>query len=321
MAPEVIVARDGLGRLAARLAELGSRRALLLLSPSRRFADPVSAALIGLQPVLFDGARTHVPAEVVDRAAALLGSSWADTVVSVGGGSTIGLGKALRLDHAVRFAAVPTTYSGSEMTSVYGITRGSDKRTGRDPRVRPDLVLYDATLNEGLPLGLTVQSLMNGLSHVVGVLGTGSLAGGERAEALVAARRLIQAMEELAAEPADVQAREDALVAASAAGTALDRGKLGAQHALAHLLGGGLGLDHAALHAVLLPRTLARLRDADPALAEELGRAVGRHDLEGYVIDLLTRAGVPRTLDELGADRAAVARLVASRPDLAELVD
>jgi maleylacetate reductase len=316
-----MVARGGLGRLAARLADLGSRRALLLLSPSRRFADEVSAALIGLQPVLFDGARTHVPAEVVERAAAVLTGNWADTLVSVGGGSTIGLGKALRLDHAVRFAAVPTTYSGSEMTSIYGVTHGADKRTGRDPRVRPDIVLYDAMLNEGLPLGLTIQSLMNGLSHVVGVLATGSLAGGDRAEALAAARLLIQAMEELAGSPADVQAREDALRAASAAGTALDRGRLGPQHAIAHLLGGALGLDHAALHAVLLPRTLAGLRRDDRALADELGRATGRRDLDGYLLDLLVRSGVPRTLDELGADRAEVARLLATRPDLpADLV-
>ncbi len=322
MAPEIIVARDGLGRLAARLTELGSRRALLLVSPSRRFADQVAAALISLQPVIFDGARVHVPLEVVDRAGTALAEAWADTIVSVGGGSTIGLGKALRLDHAVRFAAIPTTYSGSEMTSIYGITTGRDKRTGRDPRVRPDLVLYDAALNDGLPLGLTIQSLVNGLSHVVGVLVTGSLAGPERAEALVAARTLIQAMEELVAAPADIGAREDAMRGASAAGAALDRGKLGPQHAVAHLLGGAFGVDHAALHAVLLPRTLERLRRDHTALAEEIGRAVGRRDLEGYLRDLLGRAGVPRSIDELGVDRAEALLLMASRPDLpAELLD
>ena len=132
---ERIAARDGLPRLAARLAEMGARRVMVLAPPSRRFVDRVVAALADLQPVVFDGARVHVPADVVDRAAEMLAKGEADTLVAVGGGSAIGLGKALRLTHAVRFAAVPTTYAGSEATSIYGITRDGDKATGRDPRV------------------------------------------------------------------------------------------------------------------------------------------------------------------------------------------
>src|SRR5215470_10335146 len=111
-APEIIVARHGLPRLAARLGELGARRVLVLAPPSRRFVDRAVVELGAFQPVVFDGARVHVPAEVVERAAEALAQSEADTLVSVGGGSTVGLGKALRLTHDVRFAAVATTYAG-----------------------------------------------------------------------------------------------------------------------------------------------------------------------------------------------------------------
>src|SRR5215813_3623301 len=98
---------DGLSRLAARLAELGVRRVLVLCAPSRRHVDQVLPALGAFQPVVFDGAKVHVPVEVVEAAAGLLVKSEADAVVAVGGGSAIGLGKALRLGHEIRFAAVP----------------------------------------------------------------------------------------------------------------------------------------------------------------------------------------------------------------------
>ena len=116
--PEVIFARGGFASLSRRLVELGARRALVLSAPSRRFVAPLVEALAALRPVVFDGAKVHVPVEVVDQAAAAVGESEADTLVSIGGGSTIGLGKALRLRRDVRFAVVPTTYSGSEMTSM-----------------------------------------------------------------------------------------------------------------------------------------------------------------------------------------------------------
>jgi len=155
---------------------------------------------------------------------------------------------------------------------------------------------------------------------VVGVLSTGSLAGEQRAEALAAVATLVQAMEAVARAPTDVDARELALRGSSAAGIALDRGKLGPQHALAHLLGGGLGLDHAPLHAVLLPRYLDHLRGRDPALVDELDRAAGRPDLQATLRDLMARAGVPGSLAELGVDAAQAERLLASRPDLPDLL-
>nr|MBA3457396.1 iron-containing alcohol dehydrogenase [Deltaproteobacteria bacterium] len=105
-APETLFVAGGLSALATRLAELGTRNVLVLAPPSRRHVDEVLAALHAFAPVVFDQARVHVPAEVVDAASRLLTDSEADTIVAIGGGSAIGLGKALRLTHDVRFAAI-----------------------------------------------------------------------------------------------------------------------------------------------------------------------------------------------------------------------
>src|SRR4051794_11505280 len=300
---EIIDGPGGLARLARRLEELGTRRVLILCSPSRRFVTAVAGALARFHPDIFAGARVHVPREVLEAAEAALGD--ADTLVAVGGGSAIGLGKALRLTHPLRFAAIPTTYSGSEMTTIWGITRGPEKTTGRDPRVRPDLVVYDASLTSDLPITTTVQSLMNALAHPIGALASGSLDGQARTEALATAGALVRAMEDLLLAPAALGAREEALRSASAAGVAIERGKGGAQHAAAHALGGALGLEHAALHSILLPQFVALVRERDAALVGELERATGAHPLESHLHDLLSRAGAPTSLDGLKVDPAA----------------
>ncbi|MEI2746780.1 MAG: iron-containing alcohol dehydrogenase [Ottowia sp.] len=149
---------------------------VLILASSRRHLDALEGALGGFAVEIFDGARVHVPAEVVAAAEARLAASGANTIVAIGGGSPIGLGKALRLARPeLHFVAVPTTYAGSERTSIYGITSGGEKQTGRDPRVRPDLVVYDPELTFYLPIGLTTQSLCNAIAHVASVMSTSSL--------------------------------------------------------------------------------------------------------------------------------------------------
>lgn len=323
----------GLDQLADELEKLGTKRVLVLCAPSRRHVDRVLTALAAFSPVVFDGARVHVPAEVVEAAAAKLRETGADTLVAIGGGSPIGLGKALRLSHDVKFVAIPTTYAGSEMTSVYGITRDGKKETGRDARVKPDVVVHDVSLTRELPIALTVQSLLNAFAHVASTgEGFGASArdvamGSARdaasrddaattREGLDAAAIILRAIEDLLLAPTDANAREAAMRGAAAGASALERGKPGAQHALAHLLGGGLGLDHAALHAVLLPQFISHLRTANPGFLAELERAVDRKNLDGYIHDLLVRARAPVSLDALGAKETAVRELLATRPEL-----
>jgi homogentisate 1,2-dioxygenase len=183
-------------------------------------------------------------------------------------------------------------------------------------------VLYDVALTRDMPITLTVQSLVNALAHVASVISTDSLSDGgqdgraRRAEALAGAATVVRAMEDLLLAPRDLNAREHALRGASACALAFERGTPGAQHALAHLLGGALGVEHAPLHAILLPHFLAHLRATNAAALAELERAVDRDDLDAYVHDLLTRAAAPLSLDALSADPAAVAAALETRPEL-----
>ncbi len=186
-----------------------------------------------------------MPIEVLDAADAELRD--ADAVVALGGGAAIGLGKALRVRHPhLGFVALPTTYSGSEMTSMYGTTTGTTKQTGKLEAARPDAVFYDPELTRELPLALSIQSLTNGIAHVASILSTSSLDPTARGDAQVAAATVVQAIERLIADPTSGESRELAQRGASACGASFELGKPGAQHGLAHLLGGALRVEHAA---------------------------------------------------------------------------
>lgn len=310
--------------------------AIAILASSRRHLPAVVHALAAYETHVFDRARVHVPIEVVEEAEAMLVATGANVIVAIGGGSPIGLGKALKhraaqAGRALRFVAVPTTYAGSEHTSMYGITRGRDKQTGRDDRVRPDLILADVELTLDLPLVLTVQSMLNAVAHVASVLSTQSLpekraappdedpSGITSADAATSARTVIAIIAQLIANPRDAQARTDAVVYAGTCARAFDRGKAGVQHAFAHLLGGAFGVDHAALHSILLPRFLAanravreRIELAPHAIA--FTRAFDR--LDAHVLELLAHARAPTTLGALGITRAALDEVLATRPEL-----
>lgn len=316
----------GFGQLSAELAP--ARRVLVLTSPRRRYVDRLEAALAGLDLRIFDGAKVHVPVEVLDAADAALGD--AELLIALGGGAAIGLGKALRVRHPeLRLIAIPTTFSGSEMTTMYGTTSGTTKQTGRLAAARPDAVYYEPELVADLPVPLAVQSLTNGLAHVISILSTGSLDAATRGEAEAAAATVIRALEQLLA--GDPGARALAQRGASACGAVFELGKPGVQHGLAHLLGGALRVEHAALHAILLPHFVAHLRATQPALVTALERVLEppirdiytgelrpEHELDAYLHDVLTRAGAPVALTALGptVTREAIDAALATRPEL-----
>jgi maleylacetate reductase len=301
-------------QLPAALEQRGSKKVLLLTGSTRRFVERIEALLGPLELAVFDGARVHVPEDVVSAARDVVRAFAPDTIVSLGGGAATGLGKALKLECDLYFVAIPTTYSGSEMTSLYGITAQSTKRTGKDERVRPDIVLYDPAFTRGLPVRFAVPSLLNALAHPISVLSTGKPSGAARVHALDAARTLHGAIEALLREPGSEAAQLQALRGAARAGEVLDRGEPGQHHRLAHLLGGRLGLDHAGLHSVLLPHSLRAFERAQPALYHELRQALALDDLAAALSAQLERAGAPRSLAELGATREQVTALIANLP-------
>lgn len=310
-------ARFGLGVAAQLLDALerqGRKKVLLLTGPTRRFVERIEALLSSFELTVFDRARVHVPEDVVLAAREVVRALAPDAIVSLGGGAATGLGKALKLECDLYFVAIPTTYSGSEMTSLYGITAQSTKRTGKDERVRPDLVLYDPSFTRELPLRLAVPSLLNALAHPISVLSTGKASAADRVHALDAARTLHGAIEDLLREPGSEAAQLRALSGAARAGEVLDRGEPGQHHRLAHLLGGRLGLDHAGLHSVLLPHSLRAIEHDQPSLHHELRRALAVDDLAVALLAQLERAKAPRSLAELGATREQITTLTATLP-------
>lgn len=269
--------------------------------------------LAGLAPICFADAEAHVPAEVVEQALAMAEAEGADAIVSLGGGSATGLGKALRRTLSLPFVAIPTTYAGSEMTAIFGIRRGTEKQTGRDEGVRPDLVIHAVELTRALPRALTITSLMNALAHPISALSTGDLDPAQQAQATAAIGDLVEALEVLVARPRHADARAQALRGAARAAQVLDQGSLGAHHRLAHHLGGRLGAPHAALHAAILPHSTAALLAARPDLAAQMPVV----DLPGLLFSLLQRVGAATRLTQLAeaaAVEAAVAELDPSTP-------
>ncbi|MGD8862366.1 MAG: iron-containing alcohol dehydrogenase [Myxococcales bacterium] len=310
---DVVFEVGGLDRLGEHLAQVGARRVLLLTTPSRRFVDRALRALGDLEKTVFDGARVHVPAATVERALSAVDELQADTLVALGGGAAVGLGKALCLKRELKLLAVPTTYSGSEMTCIHGVTEDGVKRTGRDERARPERVLYDAALSRGLPLPLSLQSLTNAMAQIVSALSTESVPEPDATVGTVG--ELWQLMSALRADPENLALRERALRAASEAGRVVDVGRMGHQHRLAHLIGGRFDLEHATVHSVLLPQFMAWLRRQRPELLQALDAAAGVDGLEAALHDLLREVGVPVSLNRLGIREDALRALLGDAGD------
>jgi homogentisate 1,2-dioxygenase len=298
-------------RILREIEALGLHRVLVACSPGRKVEAAALAGRLGERGAgVMPLAREHVPVETVTQARRDVHHTAADGVLALGGGSAIGLAKALALTTPVRVLCVPTTYSGSEMTPVYGITEGREKTTGRDERVRAVLVVYDPMLTRALPREATLASLWNAMAHAVEGLWARS---SDRATALAAEealRLLASSAARLAATLDDEGAREDALEGAYLAGGVFGDAGGGLHHKLCHVLGGAFGLPHAATHAALLPHVVRFHRVAAPEAMTAIARALAVLDPVAG-LELLARAtGVAVGLEKLGMPREGLERVV-----------
>lgn len=297
--------------LADELDRLGLSQVMLIAAGSSRAeADAMVGVLDHRLTWRVDGVRQHVPAERADEVTADAIRVGADGVVTLGGGSATGLGKAVALS-GLPLVAVPTTYAGSEMTPVWGVTTGRRKETGRDPLVVPKTVIYDPELTFGLPPLVTAASGMNALAHCLEALwapGASPLSG---PLALDGARALCEALPAAVAEPWDPKARSRALVGACQAGMALASAGTGLHHRLCHVLGGRYDLPHAQTHAALLPHVVGYNEPALGPLAARMAVAVGSGRASAGVHDLAVRMGLEMALSELGMPEAAIAEVAA----------
>jgi len=308
----VVFGAGALGRLADEVAALGLSRVLVLCSPEQEdLGRSVAAGLGGQAAGVLPEARMHVPVEVAARARDLAVELGADGCVAVGGGSAIGLGKAIALEHGLPVIAVPTTYAGSEMTPVWGLTEGGRKRTGRDERVLPRSVLYDPELTLTLPAGMSAASGMNAVAHAVEALYAPDATPIISLMAEEGARALAAALPRVVADGADLDGRSEAQYGAWLCGAVLAATTMSLHHKLCHTLGGTLDLPHAQTHTVVLPHALAYNQPAAPDAVAALSRALGgAPDPAKELWELAGRLGAPRSLRELGMAEADIPRVV-----------
>jgi maleylacetate reductase len=311
--PMRVVFRAGAARtaVAAEAEHLGLRRVLVLSGPrgadtARAVADSLGTANAGVHTE----AAEHVPVPVAEAATEAALKADADGCAAVGGGSAIGLGKAVALRLGLPLIAVPTTYAGSEMTPVWGLTEGGVKRTGRDPVVLPRSVVYDPELTLSMPPALSGTSGVNAIAHAVEALYAPDASPIVSLMAEEGTRALAAALPEIAADPGGLDARGRALYGAWLCGACLGATTMSLHHKLCHVLGGTFGLPHAATHTIVLPHVLAFNAPAAPDAVAALRRALGTDDPALELYRLGGRLGAPRSLAELGLSAAGIDRAV-----------
>jgi alcohol dehydrogenase class IV len=288
-------------KLPEEIERLGASRALVLSTPQQGELGAEIAARLGSHAAgLFDRAVMHVPIEIAHEAREEARRLGADCCVAVGGGSTTGLAKAIALTSSLPILAAPTSYAGSEMTPIWGMTQAGRKTTGRDARVLPKTVLYDAALTISMPAGLSATSGINSVAHCVEALYA------ENANPIISmiAEEGIRAMSAslslVVAEPANLEARSRALYGAWLGGVALGSAGMALHHKLCHTLGGTFNLPHAETHTVILPHAVAY---NTPAAAEAMARvahAIGADSAAMGLYDLAAKLGAPVSLAAIG---------------------
>jgi maleylacetate reductase len=289
------------------LTALGCSRALVLSTSSqeqqaRAIADRLGACCVGV----FAGAIMHTPVEVTERALRVVATLGADCVVSLGGGSTIGLGKAIAWRSGLPQIAIPTTYAGSEATPILGETVAGRKTTQRSLKVLPEVILYDVDLTVSLPGALTVTSGINAIAHAAEALYANNTNPIISMLAEQGIATLVRALPRILAAPGDLHARSDALFGAWACGVCLGSVDMALHHKLCHTLGGTFNLPHAETHTILLPHTLAYNEVAAPDAIQRIAAALGVEDAARGLFELIGRLGAPRALKDIGMPRDSI---------------
>jgi maleylacetate reductase len=309
----------GVGRvreLASELDQLGIERVLFACTPGGRNRYSAVIDSLGARcATVFAGAEPHCPEPVAAAAAAAFEESGADGVVTIGGGSTIGLGKFIAARTGKPLLAVPTTLSGSEMTALYGVKIGQEKRTFIDVAAKPRTVIYDADLTASLPGHETATTGMNCLAHCVEALYPAQPNPIASLIALEGIGTLARSLPGVI-ERNDDASRAEALYAGFIGGLLVAMVGIGLHHKICHVLGGHFDVPHGESNSVVLPHVVAFNAKAMPDVVRAIGDAMGVADAATGIFELGARIGAPHSLGELGLPRdalAAVAQEVVSR--------
>jgi maleylacetate reductase len=305
----VVFGVGALDHLQREIELLGASHALVLSTLEQKAQAEDIAGRLGQRCVgIFPRAVMHVPIETAREARAQAGRLGADCVVAIGGGSTTGLGKAIALESALPILAIPTTYAGSEMTPIYGLTEAGIKKVGRDRNVLPKTVIYDPSLSVSLPVGLSVTSGFNAIAHAAEALYAQDNNPVSSIMAEEGIRALAQGLPRVAENPADLAARGDCLYGAWLCGAVLGSVGMALHHKVCHVLGGTWNLPHAETHTVILPHALAYNYAAAPAAMKQVERAINAPHAAQGIYDLIKGLGAPVALKDVGMQEADLDR-------------
>jgi maleylacetate reductase len=297
----VLFGEGTLESVADEARRLGATRALVLSTPGHKDkARNVLGLLGGLGAGLFAEAVMHTPVEVTGRGLDVVLDLEADCLVAIGGGSTIGLSKALAYRTDLPQIAIPTTYAGSEMTRILGQTEAGKKTTIVTEKVLPEVAIYDATLTYSLPPMVSATSGMNALAHAV----EGLYAKDRNPVMSLLAEEAIAVMAEalprVVEAPDDHEARARAFYGAWLCAMILGSVGTALHHKLCHTLGGSFGLPHAETHTVILPHAASFNAVAAREEMDHVARLLGAEGVGRGLYDLAARMGAPTSLDQLG---------------------
>lgn len=303
----VIFGHGTVAKLEEEADRLSAGRVLVLSTPEQAGQAEIIARHLGSRLAgIYPKATMHTPTEVTAEALQIAERLRADAVVSIGGGSTTGLGKAIAFRTDLPQIVVPTTYAGSEATPILGETENGRKVTKSDPRILPEVIIYDVDLTLTLPVSLSVTSGINAIAHAVEALYSRdanpiiSLAAEEGIMSLARALPLIRD------DAQNKQARAAALYGAWLCGVCLGSVGMALHHKLCHTLGGMFNLPHAPMHTALLPHAVAYNQDAAPEAMKRISRALGSDDAAAGLYDLAAGLGASMSLQSLGMPEAGV---------------
>jgi maleylacetate reductase len=315
--------------------DLGGRRVLLVTTSGRRSSPAGTRVERAVGPALvevYDGVRSHVPTSAVQEALALARREGIDAVVSFGGGSCADLGKAVCFftEHeagtpgasffdrpALLHVAIPTTYSGAELTPFFGMTdEAAHRKSGAGgPTIAPAVAIYDPEITLDVPIRVSAETGMNALAHCVEAVWSRSRTPEAEAIALAGISRISAALPAVVERPDDLACRTDMLAGAVLGGRCLQNASMGVHHGLSQLVGGRTGIPHGLANGILLAHSVRFNGEAVPDAVDRIGAALGAHDAAAAIDLLRERIGLPARLSDVGVtdeDVDAVVRLAES---------
>jgi maleylacetate reductase len=287
------------------LDQLGASRVMVVATPTQAGLAAEIARLIGDRAaIVYPGAQPHAPTNVTEAALTAVSSVQADSLVAIGGGTAIGLSKAIAFRTGLPQLIIPTTFSGSEMTSVLLETERGVRLARNDAKILARMVIFDPDLVLALPGSVAGPSAMNALANAIEAMCASD--SEEKAGMLdFALQALAAALPRVAAEPPDVEASTAALYGSTLAGVCGSTGTA-VHHKICDSLVGAFDLNHADVHSVMLPYTAAFERGRSPEAMQRVARALGGEDAPTLIYDLMLRVANQISLKAMGLTRAAL---------------